>query len=160
MKPLKTITKLGVISLVAKTYGQVTKPDGSFQIKDFTTQLCLTLQQENFQAAFDAENNKQNLFAVAEFKPCQDSYQAQWFSHNSNGRLSTENGQKCLTALPTATWSHRNLDSCDTWDGYTGAGTYLFSLDCGLEQDFGFGQSFNFEVTAEFGGVVKSVHTC
>jgi hypothetical protein len=39
-------------------------------------------------------------------------------------------------------------------------GTYLFSLDCGLEQDFGLGQSFNFDVTAEFGGVVKSVHTC
>jgi len=114
------------------------------------------MQQENFQSAFDAEANKQNAFAVAEFRDCQDSYQAQWFSHDSNGRLSTENGQKCLTALPISAWSHLNLNSCDTWDGYTGAGTYLFSMDCGLEQDFGFGQSFGFDVTAEFGGVVTS----
>ena len=38
--------------------------------------------------------------------------------------------QKCLTPLPISTNFHENLDPCDIWRNYPGAGTYLFLQDC------------------------------
>ena len=135
-----------------------TKPDGTFQIKDYGSQLCLTLQQENFQSAWDYSQNQQNLFAVAEFQVCSESHSAQWFAYDLDTKqLSTHNGEKCLTVLPISYEFHPNLDlgPCDIWNGYPGMGSFLFSADCSGDIE---GNRFNFINEAGTGDVIRS--TC
>ena len=36
----------------------------------------------------------------------------------------------CLTSLAVDAFAHPSLDPCEKWDGYTGAGTYIFATGC------------------------------
>ena len=105
-----------IVSFV-QANGSILRDDGRFQIHDETSDLCLALQTEKLYQAYDASAPDGQAFVpYAQFEICDDNDKNQWFQYD-NKTLSAND--KCLTALPLASWAHPILSGCDTGEGYS-----------------------------------------
>merc|ERR1712178_588288 len=121
--------KIVILALfLAGSINALVRQDGKFQILNNASE-CLTLQTSTttYQAT-DPVTQVLGFYPTAHFLACDTANEAQWFELNADSKLEADS--LCLTPLPIDASSHVNLLSCDTWDTYSGVGTYLFSLAC------------------------------
>ena len=91
--------------------------------------ICLTYSSSQTMGAYNPASADFSNYVLATWETCVDFATNQQFEYElATGRL-IANGQ-CLTPLPINEQFHENLDPCDTWKFFDGAGTYLFASDC------------------------------
>ena len=123
------------------------KSDNEVQIKATEINKCLTIDPTTTISAYNPKTASQGNFPIAIWETCNNFDTNQQFEYSlSTGQL-ISNGQ-CLSSLPISSAFHVNLNTCDTWRFFTGAGSYLFAVDCdvaGLTSTIDPGQQFTYD---------------
>ena len=96
---------------------------------------CLTLQDVETYLATDQDTLAEDFYPLATWEECVENDANQWFSYNEEGMSKLKANEKCLTVMPIDAFSHVSMDGCEPWNGFSGAGSYLFARDCSDEEN-------------------------
>lgn len=118
----------------------------STSLSDPDNELCLSYDEINTAAGYNPEILAFSVYPTIIWESCKNitvsnnnnnDVNNQLFKFNQYDQLVHINpitGQEsCVTPLAVGN-SHSNLDPCDTWTNFDGAGTYLFAIECAVSE--------------------------
>lgn len=117
----------------------------SIQIKS-DNDLCLSYDETKVSVGYNPVISTFSIYPLITWEACNNVTNDQLFEFNSHDQLihkTIDNSELCVTPLAVGN-SHLNLDPCDIWNDFTGAGTYLFAIECQTDPNIENYQKFSY----------------